>query len=361
MKKVYFNGYFTAEHINGGPRYAIEIIKRLDQYFKPGEAELVVPRGAGNIPRLQNISICCWEDRGNKKEINGQLWGDLVYGSYVRKKRGLSISMTNRPEWVRGSITMLYDTISLENSKYKFIVDNFRLKLFRMINYIWYRYKVFVKKHTANTLVTISEFSKRELCSRLRFKEEKVQVIGSGWEHLKDILERDEQLDSRIKTGNYYFFVGNIKPHKNIKWIIDEARVMPHEYFVIAGRVPNEIAGRINEKLDNIIFLGHISDEYAKFLMMNCKALLFPSYIEGFGLPPLEALALGSKAIVANIPVMHEVYEDCVYYIDPDKGDVDLNLLISHPVEEASKVLEKHSWNKSAEEWFELIKNTRTN
>lgn len=359
MKKVYINGYFTKEHMNGAPRYAMEIVKRLDNYFKPGEAELVIPFGATNIPPVKNIKICSWEDRGRKREINGQLWGDLSYGPYVRKKHGLSINMTNRAEWVRDSLTMLHDTISLESSKYKFIKDNFRLKIFRILNFIWYRHKVFVKKHTAYTIVTVSDCAKSEICSRLGFDADKVRVIGNGWEHLNDIAEKDEQLNYKIKTNQFYFFVGNIKPHKNIQWILEEAKTMPNEYFVIAGKIPDEIVGLIKEKNHNILFLPHISDGYMKWLMMHCKALLFPSRLEGFGLPPLEALALGTKAIVADIPVMHEIYDDCVYYINPDNGSYDLNALIKEPVGNVAKILEKHSWDKSAKEWIALIKETK--
>lgn len=347
--------------MNGAPRYAMEIIKRLDHYFKPKEAELVVPRGAVNIPTLQNIKICTWEDRGSRKEIDGQLWGDLSYGPYVRKRHGININMTNRAEWIHGSLTMLHDTISLESSKYKFLEDDYRLKLFRIANYIWYRHKTFVKKHTAYKLVTVSNCAKHEICSRLGFDAEKLRVIGNGWEHLNDIKESNENVDNRIKPRQFYFFVGNIKPHKNIEWIIKEAQFMTNEYFVIAGKIPEEIAGHIKENNSNIIFLSHISDEYMKWLMMHCKALLFPSRIEGFGIPPLEALALGTKAIVSDIPVMHEIYEDCVYYIDPDNGNYDLNQMVKEPIRNADKVLQKHSWNKAAEEWFDLIEEYKNN
>lgn len=359
MKKVYINGYFLNEHICGVPRYAMEILKRLDQYFRPGEAELVVPKNTVNIPKLCNIEICTWEKRGCPKEIKGVLWGTFSYSSYIRKKNGVNVNFSNRAEWVNNSITAIHDLIQLENIKYSFLKDNFRVKLKRLLNNLWFRYKIFVKKHTAAVLVTSSEFSKSELYNKCRMNGKRIEVIGDGWENINDIIAKDERLDNRIVKDKYYFFVGNILPHKNIKWIIEEAGTMPNEYFVIAGKIPDEITDLLKNDRDNCIFLGHISDEYMKYLMMNCKALLFPSYIEGFGIPPLEKLALGGKAIVADIPVMHEVYGNCVYYIDPDKGDVDLNQLISNPVENASKVLERHTWDKSAKRWFDLIEMIR--
>lgn len=359
MRKVYINGYFTTEHINGVPRYAMEIVKRLDEYFKPGEAELVIPKNAVNIPQLKNIDVCTWESRGCHKEMDGVLWGLISYCLYVKKVNGLNVNFSNRAEWIENSITAIHDVIQLKNINYSFLKDDYRTKLKRFLNNIWFRCKIFIKKHTATVIVTVSEFSKMELCNTAGFNGKRIEVIGNGWEHINSICDRNEHLDNRIKENEYYFSIGNILPHKNIKWIINEANTMPNEYFVIAGKIPSEVIKQFNNKYSNIIFLGHISDEYMKYLMLNCKALLFPSYIEGFGIPPLEILALGGKAVVADIPVMHEIYGDSVYYINPDKGNVDLNLLISNTVKSASNVLEKYRWDNSAKKWFELIDNVR--
>lgn len=361
MKKVYINGYFTKEQIYGVPRYAIEIVKRMDCYFKPGEAELVVPKNAGNIPKLSNIEICTWEDRGSNKEVEGPIWGLLVYGAYVRKRKGLNVNLTNRAEWVKDSITALHDIILLKRYKYSVQLsfrESVKTNFSQFIDKIWFMSKIFIKKCTAQKLVTVSEFSKVELCKHFHFKPCNVNVIGNGWEHINDIKEYDEQKDSRINKKNYFFFIAKLNPHKNLQWVLKEAEIMQKEYFVIAGRLPNNIVEKIKEK-KNIIYLGYISDRYMKYLMKNCKALLYPSYIEGFGIPPLESLALGSKAIVSDIPVMHEIYGDSVYYINPDKADIDLNKLLSNRINSAEKVLEEHSWDKAAREWFMIIDSSR--
>lgn len=362
MKKIYINGYFTKEHINGVPRYGMEIVKRIDKYFKPGEAELVVPRNATNIPSLENISINTWEDRGSKKENESPMWGMYVFGPYVRKNKGICVNFSNRAEWVKDSITALHDTISLQNHKYGMKLgtkDLAKIKLKQFVNKIWFYSKVYVKKYTARVIVTVSEYSKKELCEGFHFKPERVKVIGNGWEHIKDINEKDEKIDERIQPGQFYFFIGNLYPHKNLKWIFEEAKRMPEAYFVIAGKLPYSIVDMLQEGYENIILLGHISDEYMKFLMKNCKALLFPSFIEGFGIPPLEAIAVGGKAIVADIPVMREIYGNSVYYVDPNNGNIDLDELLNSTVESADAVLEEHSWNKTAKKWFELIEELR--
>ena len=137
---------------------------------------------------------------------------------------------------------------------------------------------------------------------------------------------------------------------------MDEAAANPDSVFAVAGKMPFDIAGDLGLDLKNVIFLGYISDAYMKWLMGHAKALLFPSRAEGFGIPPLEALALGTPAIVSDIPVLREIYGNTVRYIDPDDGTADLDALLKEPVEDPAGVLEKYSWDRSAQQWFELIR-----
>jgi len=339
----------------------MEIVKRLDRYFKPGEAELVVPPNANNIPNLENIEICTWQDRGKKRESITPMWGLLTYGPYVRKNKGVNVNFSNRAEWVQGSITAIHDTISLKKYSYKFklsLKEKIHINKIQFINKLWFRNKIFIKKHTAKKIVTVSEFSKDELCQEFGFDSDCISVIGNGWEHINNIIEKNESLDKRIVAGQYYFFIGNLYPHKNLRWIFDEAKKLPDENFVIAGKLPYSILNSLRN-MQNIIFLGHISDAYMKYLMANCKALLFPSLIEGFGIPPLEALALGSKIIISDIPVMHEIYGESAYYIDPNDGTINLSELLKREKKENKEILNKHSWDISAKQWFKLIEEER--
>ncbi|MBP5726748.1 MAG: hypothetical protein J6Y48_06700, partial [Clostridia bacterium] len=157
---ICINGYFTSEPINGVPRYAAEIIRRLDAFLPAGLAELVVPRNAPNIPPLKNIHVTTWEERGSRQEKEGPLWGTLVYGPYVRKKKALNVNLTNRGEWVQGSLTCLHDTISLRRDQYAFDLPPEYLKKIRrtwQLNRWWFLFKIFVKRHTADTVVTLTE------------------------------------------------------------------------------------------------------------------------------------------------------------------------------------------------------------
>ena len=73
------------------------------------------------------------------------------------------------------------------------------------------------------------------------------------------------------------------------------------------------------KELPNVKLLGYVSDGQVKWLMQNCKAFIFPSYYEGFGIPPLEALSVGAKIVVGNAASLPEIYKKSAYYIDPEK------------------------------------------
>lgn len=126
------------------------------------------------------------------------------------------------------------------------------------------------------------------------------------------------------------------------------------------------IAGGIDPKIwnykadfsetQNVTFLGYISDEEMKWYMQHAKALLFPSFYEGFGIPPLEALALGTPVIASDIPVLREVFGDTIHYANPMDYHVNLDKLLQESVEPADRVLEKETWENAAKFWLEVIK-----
>ena len=100
---------------------------------------------------------------------------------------------------------------------------------------------------------------------------------------------------------------------------------------------------------DNMKLLGYVSDEEAKTMMRDCKAFLFPTFYEGFGIPPLEAMSVGAKNIyVSDTAVMHEIFGDSVHYINPYKYNDIFDDDAADSEECIRKVLLKYSWKKSA-------------
>ena len=145
---------------------------------------------------------------------------------------------------------------------------------------------------------------------------------------------------------------------KNVKWVIEYAKKNPKDMFVLSGKIPADDSYDLSyaNSLDNVKYLGYISDEQIVALYKNCKAFIFPSIYEGFGMPPMEAMAVGAKAIVSKASCLPEVYEDTVFYIDPFDTNINLDkLLREQPVSSAEKVLNKYSWKASAEGVYDVI------
>lgn len=353
MKKVIINGAFTTDHINGIPRYATEIVKRLDLRFEKGQLELVVPKNAINIPELKNIVIVVIGRKDTK--IHSLLWDNIYFRKYVIKNNAGCVDFSNNAEYVYNSLTALHDIIPIYNSAYDVVWIN--SSLLRILKKIFFCIRVLIKKQTAKYIITVSKFSQKCISDRFSIEQNRIKIIGNGWEHINDIVPINENLNIELEHGNYFFTIGNILPYKNINWIILEAKIMPNETFVIAGKMSIQFVKKFNAELPNVIFLGYISDSYMKYLMQNCKALLFPSLIEGFGIPPLEALALNVPVIASDIPVMREIYGETIHYIDPIGDPIDLNSILKQQINgDKQKILQEHSWDKMADLWEKLIR-----
>ena len=116
-----------------------------------------------------------------------------------------------------------------------------------------------------------------------------------------------------------------------------------------------EKSDNLNEE-NNVTYTGYLSEEELKTLLLNCEALILPSLYEGFGIPPLEALALGKKIIVAKSSCLPEIYKDCAYYVNPYKPCKNLEELIYNNVNSPEELLSKYTWDNAAERLLELLK-----
>ena len=187
-------------------------------------------------------------------------------------------------------------------------------------------------------------------------------IAYSSAHHCERIgFDENALADYGLTKHNYFFALSSLTANKNFKWIAEAAANNPDQTFAIAGGINNKVfAHNLNFPCpDNMKFLGYVSDSQAKTLMRDCKAFLFPSLYEGFGLPPLEAITSGCRHIVlSDIPVLREIYPRGAYFIDPfDSSSFNPDAIIHHEITDADREFywDKYSWEKSAETVLQAV------
>ncbi len=330
MKKIIINGRFLTQKITGVQRYAREIVAELDKIIAKDEIEMAIPPETVNVPVYENIKVV------RVGSFHNRMWEQLSFPWYVINKGGLSLNLCNVAPLLSPGIVCIHDV------KIKATPQFFSKKFL-----LWYSLLFWNATKRAKKIITVSEFSKSEIIKYYGINPEKVIVVPNGWQHFKRISYDENALSKYcLKNEDYYFAMSSLEPNKNFGWIAEKAKNNPKDNFVIAGSINEKVfADGLGFKCPtNMKLIGYVTDQEAKTLMRDCKAFLFPSIYEGFGIPPLEAISAGAKrVIVSDIPVMHEIFGDSVEYIDfeDDKES-------SCKVNSNENVLSKFSWSFSA-------------
>lgn len=342
MNNLVINGLFYAQKTTGVHRFARELMIQLDKLVEKDEITIVVPYYVEQLPVFNNIRIVRYG------KVKGLLWEQTDFVKYLRKNNLVSISLCNTQPLFRPGIMCIHD------AAYKVHPEFFKT-LHGKLSVCWHRINFWIAKHSSYPIITVSYFSKYQLIDAYKLNPRRITVIGNGWQHMNRI-DSDKNILSRnnLREGEFFFTLGNINYNKNTRWIIDFAKKHPEDMFVLSGiRVKNSSVNI--DDIKNIKWLGYLSDEEIKALFQTCKAFIFPSIHEGFGIPPMEALSQGAKIIVSNTTSLPEIYKNSAYYVDPYDNDIDIDELFNTPLDDASVVLDSYSWEKSAKKLKSLI------
>jgi glycosyltransferase involved in cell wall biosynthesis len=183
----------------------------------------------------------------------------------------------------------------------------------------------------SGNIITVSNFSKNEIIKYTGCNISKISVIYNGVKN-HGVKNDFNTVSEKYKLPNkYVLYVGNVKPHKNLKKLLEaylllNTRLQKQYKIVIVGKKDGFITGdstlfglikTIPGLIDSIVFTGFVDDEDISTIYHNASVFVFPSIYEGFGFPPLEAMSNGCPVIVSNKSSMPEICENAVIYFDP--------------------------------------------
>jgi glycosyltransferase involved in cell wall biosynthesis len=185
----------------------------------------------------------------------------------------------------------------------------------------WYKTILPILGRRARIVTTVSKFSKDTLEAYGVVPRGKAHVVPNGADHILRI-ESDPQALQRfgLSPGRYLLAVGSLSPHKNLRSLIAAAglrrdRSIP--LVVAGGAAPRIFADAGMPKTPDLHYLGRVTDAELRSLYENAAAFLFPSLVEGFGLPPVEAMACGCPVIASSAASLPEVCGGAALYADP--------------------------------------------
>lgn len=310
MSSIKFNGKFLSANPTGVHRVAEELITALhklmekdDQLAARIEPEILMPRSANRTLDQTNFA------HKTVGSLTWQLWEQIDLPRHTRNQ--LLVNLCNlAPIRHRTSISMIHDA-------QVFISPESYSRPFRM----WYQFALPQMGRANLKILTVSDYSKTQLQRWNIAPSDKIEVIHNGVDHIRSTVADDSVL-SRLGLSPDSFSLGlsNTQAHKNLRVAIEAHQnpALANRKLVLFGGAKKQDFEALGLHIpDNIVFAGYVEDSELKSLMTHANAMLFPSLTEGFGLPPLEAMALGTPAICAPCGALPEVCGDSTLYVDP--------------------------------------------
>jgi glycosyltransferase involved in cell wall biosynthesis len=349
------NGRFLSQQTTGVQRYAREILTELDRLFQNNRsqsfpalsAKIVVPANT-DVPPLYGLEV-------QRTAGGGLLWDQFVLPAATQ---GVSLSLGNvGPLFASNHIVCIHDlNVLIAPASYS--------RAFRS----YYRIMLPLLARTAARVVTVSHFSARMLSDFRICSPEKITVIPDGHEHTARWRPHNSSFAAKEAHHRpFVFMLGSRAPHKNVGILFTIAEELDAVGLdiLVAGISSNIFSAlKTGSVPPNVRMLGFVTDDDLAALYQNAMCFAFPSLTEGFGLPALEALALGCPVVATDAASLPEVCGDAALYADPRSPRAwldQIKRLHAEPIiarnlrAKAARQVEQFSWAKSAQHYFDLI------
>ena len=348
------NGRFLTQRVTGVQRYAIEIVTALDTILAQDEdsarrlsMQLIAPPGVPKRPELARIGYYQSSYGG------GHSWDQLIL-PFCAEGRVLSLGNFG-PLLGATQIVCIHDANT-------FIEPDSYSRLFG----ITYRTLLPWVGRSASRVATVSRFSADALVRYGICSQEKIFIAPNGYEHTLrwDANRAKHPLIQTLKRP-YIMLLASPAKHKNLGVILKQAQGLDEAGIDIVLMGANDSIFSADQPAishANIYHAGYVSDDDLAAFYRNALCLVFPSKTEGFGIPPLEAMARGCPVISSNAASLVEVGGDAVAYVDPEHGEAWREAIIGLALNDGlrSSMIERgrmrasmFSWRESASRYLE--------
>lgn len=307
--------------MSGVQRFAREIVSALDSRLAAPTSDpdiryvLLVPSDARMDLNLTSIDVKVIAP------FRGHFWEQISLAWASRGETLLSLGNSG-PLLHKNHLVVIHDAAVFRHGSF-----------FSRIYGLVHRFLGRILARTAR-IITVSQFSRKELAEVLDIAEDKILVVQNGSEHLARVVPHREPLKALgIPQVRYFLAIGNITPNKNLKTIIAALnRIEAQDIcLVVVGSIDRRVFGQIVGHHDSRVRLvGPQSDEIVAGLLVGATALVFAGIYEGFGIPPLEGLAYGCPVIASDIPAVREVCGQAVDYFSPRDSMALTELMARH-------------------------------
>jgi len=355
MSEIIVNARFLCERATGVGRLAMEVAKKLKALYP--SIKFVAHKGIYYTELAAQLEV---ETFGVLKRMP---WEQIELPSYLIRKHKNAILLN-----LANSAPLLYtkNVVCIADVLWKRNPEWYSKKSLYYFNFLIPR----IVKRSLKVL-TISEFSKSEICTLFKVPPDKVQVFSCAVS--EDFIRLEGDYKYSELNERYILSVSSIDPRKNLIRLIEAYRKLELykkgiKLYLVGQRYkafPDINFELSLEELKYIIFTGYVSDEELVALYKNACIFVYPTLGEGFGLPPLEAMSKGCPVITSKITSLPDVCGDAAYYIDPHSIE-SIAEGISTLIESESlrkdfsarglEQVKRFSWELAAQHIYELIK-----